>query len=312
MTREEYLKQLKNNILALTEDEQVEALQYYSDYFEDADDDEKVMAELGTPEELAKTIIDKCANALTKSKSSVKEEKDANNEDDYQSTVKNNVGDALYFEFEPSKVKNLSLGIGAADVVIISGNKYSVETRGISSELMNCYLSNEGTLTIKNSKGINFNFWTHDRKSRIVPRILITLPENAKIGKLKVSVGAGNFRSKDISINFDSADIDVGAGNLIIKSANGSSANIRCGMGNLEYYGLLKGRSNLDCGMGNLKLVINDNADNYSYDAKVGLGNFKFNNEKKSGVCQVLNNERKDNHFSVNCGMGNVKIAFEK
>lgn len=310
MTREEYLKQLKNNILALTEDEQSEALQYYSDYFEDANDDEKVMAELGSPEELAQTIIDKCANALAKTKSTVKEENTEQKEN--ESKHSNILGDALYFEFESSKVKNLNLGIGAADVVIIPGNKYSVETRGISSELMNCYLSDEGTLIIKNSKGININFWTHDRRSRIVPRILITLPENAKLGKLKVSVGAGNFRSKDISINFESADIDVGAGNLIIKSANGSSANIRCGMGNLEYYGLLKGRSNLDCGMGNLKLVINDNADNYSYDAKVGLGNFKFNNEKKSGVCQVLNNERKDNHFSVNCGMGNVKISFEK
>ena len=40
MTREEYLTALKNNIQSLTLDEQNEALQYYSDYFDDANDDE--------------------------------------------------------------------------------------------------------------------------------------------------------------------------------------------------------------------------------------------------------------------------------
>ena len=54
MTREEYLNELKSSIMSLTTDEQAEAIQYYSDYFDEADDDEKVMRELGTPEELAK------------------------------------------------------------------------------------------------------------------------------------------------------------------------------------------------------------------------------------------------------------------
>ena len=57
MTRDEYLKELKNNLLSLSNDEQAEAIEYYTDYFEEAADDEKVMRELGTPEELAKTII---------------------------------------------------------------------------------------------------------------------------------------------------------------------------------------------------------------------------------------------------------------
>ena len=56
MTREEYLTALKNNIQSLTLDEQNEALQYYSDYFDDANDDAKVMEELGSPEEVAAHI----------------------------------------------------------------------------------------------------------------------------------------------------------------------------------------------------------------------------------------------------------------
>ena len=38
MTKEEYLNQLKMHLNALTQDELTEALQYYSDYFEEAND----------------------------------------------------------------------------------------------------------------------------------------------------------------------------------------------------------------------------------------------------------------------------------
>lgn len=305
MTREEYLNELKNNIRSLTLDEQSEAIQYYSDYFEEAGDDEKVISELGSPEELAKTIIEKFANALVDTHTSAN--------DNSESEEKNNSinDDALYFEFDEKKVENLVMNFGAAEVVLISGNKYSVETRGIAAEAMNCYLSSEGTLTLNNSKRLNINFWSHDRKSRIVPRILISIPENAKLNKLKISVGAGNFRSKDIALYFENGAIDVGAGNVILKSVYGGKINLRCGMGNLEFSGSITGRSNIDCGMGNIKLSLKGSAEDYSYDAKVGLGDFKFNNEKKSGVCQVINNEKKPNHFSVNCGMGSVSVKFE-
>ena len=43
MTKEEYLNQLKMHLNALTQDELSEALQYYSDYFEEANDDQKVI-----------------------------------------------------------------------------------------------------------------------------------------------------------------------------------------------------------------------------------------------------------------------------
>lgn len=307
MTREQYLKELKNNILSLTLDEQNEAIQYYSDYFEEADDDEKVISELGNPEELAKTIIEKFANALVDTKSSANEE----NNSEKDNNKFNGNSNALYFEFDKNKVTNLCMNFGAAEVVLIEGNKLAVETRGITAEAMNCYLGSDGVLTINNAKRLNINFWSHDRNSRIVPRILISIPNDLSLDKFKVSVGAGDFRAKDIKINCKQGNVDVGAGNLILKSIYGGKFNIRCGMGNLEYYGSLTGRTNLDCGMGNIKLVLKGKADDYSYDAKVGLGDFRFNNEKKSGVCQVLNNEKKENHFSVNCGMGSVSVKFE-
>ena len=92
MTRDEYMTALKNNIQSLTIDEQNEALQYYSDYFDDAGDDEKAMEELGTPEEVAALIREKCSNTL------VKNEK-AGGKDESEKTDSSSGGryEALYY-----------------------------------------------------------------------------------------------------------------------------------------------------------------------------------------------------------------------
>ena len=311
MTREEYLNELKSSIMSLTSDEQAEAIQYYSDYFDEADDDEKVMRELGTPSELAKTIIEKFANALvdTKDEKSGGNQKSDNTEKD---SDPNCSIDALFFEFDKKKVKNLSMDFGAAEVVIIQGEKYCIETRGIQEEYMNCNLNNEGTLFISNSRRFNLNYWSHNRRSRIVPRILVTIPNNVSVEKVRIAIGAGQLISKKLSITCTSGSIDVGAGNLVLDGLFGGKINMRCGMGNLEFTGSLTGTVNLDCGMGNVSLNLKGDPEKYSYDAKVRLGDFRFNGEKKSGVCQIYNNQKLENHISVNCGMGSVNIKVEK
>ena len=293
--------------MSLSSDEQAEAIQYYSDYFDEADDDEKVMRELGTPEELAKTIIEKFANALVDTKNDNKSEGEDNNSSDNSSESSFN---ALYFEFEESKIRNISMDFGAAEVVLIEGKKFSIETRGISQDNMNCYLNKEGTLVISNMRRFNLNFWSHDRKSRIVPRILVTVPKNASLERFRISVGAGTLNSKEISLRCESGSLNVGAGNLVLDGVYGGRIDMRCGMGNLQFKGSVTGSVNLDCGMGSIRLDLKGDPSQYSYDAKVGLGDFKFNGEKKSGVCQIYNNEKKQNHFSVNCGMGSVNIKI--
>ena len=307
MTRDEYLKELKSSIMSLSSDEQAEAIQYYTDYFEEANDDEKVMRELGTPEELAKTIIEKFANALVDTKS---ESKDGSEEDDQDGSSDGCSIDALYFEFSKSDVKNLSMDFGAAEVALIEGEKYCIETRGLPEECINCYLNKEGTLVISNTHRFNLNFWSHNRRSRIVPRILVTVPTNASVGKIRIAVGAGSLVSKKLSLSCVSGSLDVGAGNMVLDGVFGGKLDIRCGIGNLEFTGSITGVVNLDCGMGNIDLKLKGDPSTYSYDAKVRLGDFIFNNEKKSGVCQIYNNQKLANHFSVNCGMGSVNIKI--
>lgn len=304
MTKEEYISELKVNILSLTEDEQKEALQYYSDYFDEANDVEKVIKELGSPSELAKTIIERFANVP------VEVEKESKNESTEDTSGEKENSEALFYKFDADKVKNLVCNLGAAEVVAISGNSFMVETRGIQFDYFNCSLSSDGTLSINNTKKINLSFFSHDRNSRIVPRILITVPERAMLNKIKIAIGAGSFETKDVNLNYLSGNIDVGAGNLHLGKINGGRLNVRCGMGRVELDGCLKEKINIDCGMGSVKLNVKGNPEKYSFDAKVGLGDFRLNDFKKSGVGTAVSGEKKDNHFSVNCGMGSVNIQI--
>jgi hypothetical protein len=305
MSKEEYMTALKNNIQALTVDEQNEALQYYYDYFEEAGDDQKVIEELGDPEVLAKSIIERFANAVVNVKN---EEKDEEKDTESQTSF---AYDGLYYNFEKAKVKNIEFSFGAAEVVVIPGNSYSVETRGILKENLLCRVDTEGTFVVKNLKKLNgLNFWSHERVSRIVPRILITVPANANVEKFTTAIGAGSLEARNVNISCNRGKIDVGAGNCVLKNLFASNMNIRCGMGNIKIEGSISGDKNIDCGMGSVKLQLEGNSADYSYDAKVGLGDFKFNKDRKSGVCQSYSDMRKDNHFSVNCGMGTVNISI--
>ena len=301
MTREEYFVALKNNIQSLSLDEQNEALQYYSDYFDDAGDDEKTMEELGSPEEVAAIIREKFSNALVKQGKT--SEKSETENGDFSSW-----DDGLFYSFNPADVKNLDFGFGAAEVVFIRGKNYSVETRGVEVDGMKCCIDNNGTLIVKNTKKLaHLKFWNHERSSRVVPRILVSIPENASVNFMKLTLGAGKFTAKNISVKYKSGIIDLGAGNLILKNISGEKTAIRCGMGNLEIEGLLTGRTDIDCGMGAVKLNLNQNSQNCSYDAKIGLGSFRFNDFKKGGVGNCVS-EKRENHFSVNVGMGDVSI----
>lgn len=303
MTRQEYLEQLGKNLSSLTNDERQEAISYYSDYFEEADNDEEIMKELGSPEELAKTIAAKLANGLAKSKTS------QNDSDSTEEKTESTYGH-LFYSFDESQVRNLTLTFSAAEVVAIPGDFYAVESQGLAEESLIVRLASNGSLNIYNNKRVNFNFWSHDRQDKVVPRILVTIPRGAVINRLKINLGAGSFEAKEMDFSFDEGHFEVGAGNLNIGKIQGRNAAFRCGMGKLSARGIFKGTTNVDCGMGNIVLNINDNEADYSYDAKVGLGQVNFNNQKKSGFLKYYCPSKKDNHLSINCGIGRVEVNF--
>jgi len=305
MTRGTYLRDLKKNLSSLSDAEIADAIAYYSNYFDDANDDQKVINELGTPAELAAEIIERSKKHIAEIKA---EEESQNSETGNEEPV----SDALYYEYDREVIKALQLNFGAAEVVLIPGKNLCVETRGVEEDALTCKLSSNGVLFVNNQKRVNFDFFSHSRKYRAVPRILVTVPEGILLTSLKIRIGAGSLISKGIDVHADEASFEVEAGNIMLGTINCGCSSFRCGMGNLTYTGSLLGHSTVDCGMGNIKLMLTGNPEEFSYDGKVGLGDLKINDEKKSGVGQIECKQKKGNHISVNVGMGNVTIRISE
>lgn len=296
MTRQEYLQELKYELKNLPVEEQEEALEYYRGYFEDADDDEEVIKEFGSPEELAKTITEKFASVPSIRKSERNEKRDG-----------------AYGAFTNDEVRSLDISLGIAEIVMVEGETFSVDYRGIAPGDITTGLSPFGTFYIKNTAKIpDFTNWKHKDTDEFKPRILIKIPSGCELDLFKLHIGAGSFSAKTINFKSERSYIDVGAGNIILNNVEGGPANLKCGMGNITYSGKVTGLVKADCGMGNITMNLKGNPEDYSIYAHVALGSVKFNNIKKSGVGNIECTEQKRNHFSVNCGMGNVSIKMEK
>lgn len=58
MNRKQFMEELRQLLTGISEEERVEALQYYEDYFDDAgaENEQQVIEELGTPQKVASTI----------------------------------------------------------------------------------------------------------------------------------------------------------------------------------------------------------------------------------------------------------------
>lgn len=314
MTKKQYLKKLEYCISALPVDERNEALDYYSNYFDDADDDDKVMMELGEPEDLAKTIIEKftCVPAVSKAKkkSSAKEESEDTENEKEDSFVYED--EKLCYEFKKNLVKHLAISLGACDCFIKNGKDFKIEARGIAKKDLRCEINKAGTLIVENKKIIpGKKLFSHERTDRWCPRILITIADDSEFENLKINLGAGQIRSDKLNVISLKTIIDTGAGNLELSGLTSGATSIRCSVGQVVVSGKLFGYTKVDCGMGACKLNISGSEENYSYDAKVGLGSIKFGRDKYSGFSKSYFGDPKENHVSIVCGLGDVKVNFD-
>lgn len=292
MTRQQYLAELKHELSTLPVEEQEEALEYYRGYFEDADNDEEVMAEFGTPQQLAQTIKDKFASVPDIAQ---QKNEGANGESN---------------TFSSGDVRSLDISLGIAEIVMAKGENFSVSYRGLSSGDIRYGLSPFGTFTVESSRLLSgIDKWRHGDANGH-PRILIKIPEHTKLDLLRLHIGAGSFSAKDVDISSSRSYIDVGAGNIVLNRVSSGAGQLHCGMGNISYTGTFAGQVNIDCGMGNVTLNLDGREEDYSISAKVGLGHVRMNEQRKDGIGTMLCTEQKQNHFSVNCGMGAVTIKI--
>lgn len=315
MTKKQYLTKLANCIQALPQDEQKEALDYYSNYFDESQSVQSAIDELGTPEELAKSIIEKMACVPSRVKKTKKSERqnDENFDEKFDTEFEQQFEDEnLFFKFSENNVKNLGIALGACHVVMKTGSEYKVETRGILRQNFRCEINQAGTLIIENVKMFpRKHFSNQNKKSHWYPRILITIPNSAYLENFKLTIEAGKFESKKIDLSVNKFMIDAKACELILDGIKSNASIINASMGSVVLKSILRGITKIDAAMGAVKIQLLDELKNYSFEARASLATVKFNKTKVGGLNQVYSEDRKSNHFIISARMGDVFVKSD-
>ena len=146
MTKAEYMKKLEENLASLPTWDRADALDYYENYFADANDDEKVIAELGTPEQLAATILEGRSKVPDLATEETKDENVFNGQEAFSF-------DQTFTE----DIKGLNIDVGdTGDIKFISGPEFRVKLNGFnlgSSDERKVFVDKAGVLNIISKRG---------------------------------------------------------------------------------------------------------------------------------------------------------------
>lgn len=219
----------------------------------------------------------------------------------------------MVFEFNKDEVVNLAIVLGAGQFVIKSGENYKIETKGIMRNSFCCQINQSGTLLIKNKiLPENIKVVESAIKNNNFPRVLITVPKSTQLENLKINLSAGSLSTIDLDVFSQRTIIDSTGGEILAQGITSASSNIRCSMGTVDVSGSFQGYTKVDCITGGIKITVHGYSRSYSCDSKIRVGTLKYKDEKRNAFTEFFNTEKKENHFFVKVGIGDVKIAFDK
>ncbi len=210
-----------------------------------------------------------------------------------------------------ASIKSIDISLSLAEVIIERGSVFEIKTHDIPENEIRTSISSGGDLRISNQDSSRLSTIFGTRWINRNPQIIITLPDDLDLSNISVVIGAGRFTSTDIQVKAEKAKLEVGAGEIIFKNLHTNKMTADCGMGSLVVSGRLRGSNILECGMGSISVHIDGDRKDYSYNANVGLGNVRVNDEEISGFGNNRGGKKLDNHINIECGMGDVKVIIE-
>jgi DUF4097 and DUF4098 domain-containing protein YvlB len=110
---------------------------------------------------------------------------------------------------------------------------------------------------------------------------------------------------------FDTADIELGAGNMEIESIETDELMLKCGAGRINAEYAEADNINLKCSAGSINVRLFGVKEDYDYILESAIGMVTIADESYSGVAQSqkIQNDS-DKIVDINCTMGNIKISF--
>lgn len=228
---------------------------------------------------------------------------------------KDAVGDMQTYEITGT-ITRLHIEIGASNFVIKTDDHFHVESN-------HKYLTVEekdGALKLTEKK----KFWNVGKGNG---RLELYIPADTVFEKVEFESGAGTVEIQELltdrldfelgagNVQIDrlvaasSADIDGGAGRIVINGASLANLDMDMGVGELRLTGSLTGNCSLDLGVGATKLALAGTKEDYRIAVDKGLGEITIDGSKVSDGTVYGNGA---NALKIDGGVGEIKISFEE
>lgn len=227
-------------------------------------------------------------------------------------------------EISAAGIRNLELSLGAGQFYIrekdVDDGIISIQVQGIG----NCdYYTDEDTLHVESFKGNHFIGEDFSKN-----KIILEFPKGSSFDEVELVCGAGVAEIVNITAN--ELEIEAGAGEVTVHSAEvkNFSANIgagrveaddmtaqevdlEVGMGECIYQGKILGELDAECDLGNMEIKVEGSETDYNYELDCSAGNIDLGGRSISGLAAEKSiNNGASKTFDISCNMGNITVSF--
>ena len=297
MTKDQFLTELNSYLSVLKPEDRKNTIEFYEEYFEDAENEEAAIEELGSPKKLAEEIID------------------------FHKTSYRGENTQVSKQFSPDEtVSEIILNITAAKVLINASQEEKIEytTQNIADDDFSAKIEN-GKLIIKekpvfffSKKGFasfleNFNINTSFNASK--REILINIPKDIHLEKLEFNSQMGSLKIEEV--NVEVIEGYTTCGNFSVKSGLHKKIDFNTSAGAINISDIDIETMKLSSSAGAIKF---ENIEAGNISASTGAGTIEFIKTESSyinansGAGNITGNELKSDRGKFNTGAGTNKF----
>ena len=200
----------------------------------------------------------------------------------------------------------IEMKVSVGDVTIRRGTEFHIEVsfegtvRGEPYRIE--YEVTDGTLHV-----VSFPRHHNDDDGDCSGQVLVTVPEDAALEEIQVSLGIGDVTLRELSV--DEAELETGMGDLAVIDTAAREVELNTGMGDVEISGIPAAEMELSTGMGNVTARLDCTQEECGWTLASGMGSIQVD-----GVTSLMSASHRapGGSFRLNgsTGMGNVSVTF--
>ncbi len=196
---------------------------------------------------------------------------------------------------------SIDLEVSLADVLITSGNEFSVQASANREKFTPKWVVEDGVLKIRQSSGAFADIIGFKKNES---RVIITVPERNSLTNADLSLDVGDIRISGVDI--DSLNLESDTGDVRVDNMQAKSVSIESDIGNVDCANVLFSENmDVECDTGNASVTGLSDLESLRVDLDADLGKISFGgNSCGRNFSQNGNGPR----LSIQADIGNITV----